>query len=475
VVPGVAGSSPVLRPILRSRFTELRMAQPPNLKSEEGRSYILNNSMKNELQRARGVRDLLPEEKIARNQLVEKLREIFELFGYNPIETPVIERYDLFASKFGIGEASDAMKETFKFSDQGKRDLVLRTEFTMPLARYIGMNSVSMPFKRYQIGKVFRDGPIKLGRYREFWQCDVDCIGIGNMSIDSELIELTQSVFEGFGLDVEIQINNRKILDIILDVSGIKEELRESLIITIDKLDKIGVAGVETELESKGIEKESINKVIKLISIEGSNDQIIAKLEESVGNCEGLDEIKQILDNLGSKGNVRFLPTLARGLAYYSGTVFEVFLKNTKEFGSSLAGGGRYDNMLAGLIGKSNDYPAIGISFGLDAIFDVMSAKKMINEQKTVVEAYVIAISEDEKPFAIKVASQLRELGVRTEVDYLGKKMKKNLEIVNKLNIPFAIIIGEDEAKSEKVAIKNMKTGEQTVCDVNKAKQIIKS
>src|SRR3989339_1598198 len=198
--------------------------------------------MQNEaLQRAKGVRDFGPAEKIARDKLVETLKTVFEAFGYNPIETPVLERYELFASKFGIGQESDAMRETFKLKDQGDRELVLRTEFTVPFSRFVGMNpQLRKPFKRYQMGTVFRDGPIKLGRYREFWQCDVDVVGGGNPAIDAEILQLAQKVFAKLGFEVEIRINNRKILNGILQYAGVSAEAELSAIIAIDKLDKIG-------------------------------------------------------------------------------------------------------------------------------------------------------------------------------------------------------------------------------------------
>jgi histidyl-tRNA synthetase len=434
-----------------------------------------NNMARNNLQRARGVKDLLPQEKIARNQLIEKLREVFELYGYNPIETPIIERYDLFASKFGIGEESDAMKETFKLKDQGKRDLVLRTEFTMPLARYIGMNDVKLPFKRYQIGKVFRDGPIKLGRYREFWQCDVDCIGVNNLTIDAELIELTQNVFEQFGLEIEIQINNRVLLNDILEKAAVKEEERDSFIITIDKLDKIGASGVKKELTDKGFSTKQIKEVLEIISIKGNNEELIIKIGKKIGESDGLKNVKRVLSLVKNVDNVRFLPTLARGLAYYTGTVYEVFLKDGKEFSSSLAGGGRYDEMLSGLIGDKKDYPAIGISFGLNAIYDAMEQKKMLGNKKTVVDAYVFAVSKEEQDYCVEVVRELRAQGIRVNSDFLGKNMKKNLEIVNNLEIPFAIIVGEEERKEGKLTIKNMKTGEQQKGTSKEVRKIIKN
>jgi len=432
--------------------------------------------MKNEkLQRAKGVRDFTPQEKIARNEFEKKLRSIFELYGYNPIETPVIERYDLFASKYGLGQESDAMKETFKFKDQGKRDLVLRTEFTMPLARFIAMNQdIRMPFKRYQIGKVFRDGPIKLGRYREFYQCDIDAVGITDNMIDAEIIECAQTVFNELELDVVIKLNNRKLLNAILENAKISKKDFESVIISLDKLDKLGAKGVKSELLEKKIESQKIDQVLKLISISGTNNEIIKKLGQTLGNNAGLEEIKQTLKNLSNQKNVQFNPSLARGLAYYTGNIFEVELKNKKQFSSSLAGGGRYDDMIAGLIGGNEIVPAIGISFGFDAIFDALNLKNKKNQKKTIAQVYVIAVTENERKTAFDLCAQLRKAGIKTDFDFCGRKVKRNFEYADKLEIPWVVIIGEEEVAKKIATLRNMKTGAQEVLDleqiVNKCK-----
>ena len=420
--------------------------------------------MQNEaLQRAKGVRDFGPAEKIARNEIVETLRSVFELYGYNPIETPVLERYELFASKFGIGQESDAMRETFKLTDQGNRQLVLRTEFTVPFARFVGMNpQLRFPFKRYQMGTVFRDGPIKLGRYREFWQCDVDVVGVSSPTIDAEIMLLANTVFQKLGLDIIIKINSRKVLNKILDFSGVPTEDQISTIISIDKLDKIGEDGVKKELLSKNIDENIADTVLSTIALVGNNIELLEKLENLIGKCEGIDELRTAISLADKFGNIVFTPSLARGLAYYTGNVFEVYLKDQSQISSSICAGGRFDGMIGGFIGDNAKYPAVGISFGLETIFDAL---KLINSDVTskrnVSNVYIIPIGESMVSEAMKLAQILRENNISTDVDFLGRKLNKNMEYADSYGIPWVIIVGEDEAKEEKFSIKNMTTGEQ--------------
>jgi len=417
---------------------------------------------KKDLQRAKGVRDFSPQDKLSRNKIVNILRSIFELYGYNPIETPILERYETFASKYGIGQESDAMKETFKLQDQGKRDLVLRTEFTVPFARFVGMNSqLKMPFKRYQMGSVFRDGPIKLGRYREFWQCDVDVVGVSKMTIDAELVDLTKTVFNKLDLDIEIQINNRILLNEILNKASIKEKDQESVIISIDKLEKIGADGVKQELVQKDISSDQVDAVLALINISGSNDDKIKLLEKELGDSEGLTKIKEVI-NLIDNENVNFIPSLARGLAYYTGTIFEVFLKDTSKLNSSLAGGGRYDDMIGGFLDRNEQVPAVGISFGLETIYDALQlAKSDIVKGVSTAQIYVSTIGKGLEKEALKIARKLRQNNIKTDVDLQGKNLRKNLDYADSYKIPWVLILGEDEIKQDKYTLKNMTSGDQ--------------
>jgi len=446
-------------------------------RSEVERSSTPFKYMKSEiLQKARGVRDYGPSEAIMRNKIIDILRSTFELFGYNPIETPIIERYELFASKYGIGEESDAMRETFKLKDQGDRKIVLRTEFTVPFARFVGMNQdIKLPFKRYQLGSVFRDGPIKLGRYREFWQCDVDSVGISSAKVDGELLQLANNVFKKLGIDVVIKINNRKILNAFMDYVGIEYNKQKSVIITLDKLDKLGEKVIKEELLAKDISRDKINKLIDLINISGDNSELIDKLQNIIGECDGLSEIKEAIDCVYDNENILFSPSLARGLAYYTGNVFEVFLTDNTLLSSSIAGGGRYDDMIGGLIGNNQNYPAVGLSFGLDTIFDAMKlSNKDILLKKNITDVYIIPLGTNFYSEIIKLTNTLRTNDINVDVDYLGRKLKKAMEYVNDYQIPFVLIIGEDEIKNKQFTIKNMFTGDQEMCPLEKVINIIK-
>jgi len=428
--------------------------------------------MKNEiLQKAKGTRDFGPEEKMNRDAVLDKIVRVFKLFGYDPIETPVLERYELFAFKAGLGESSDALKETFKLQDQGMRDLVLRTEFTVPLARFVASNpNLQMPFKRYQLGPVFRDGPIKLGRYREFYQCDVDIVGTEKMTADAEIIQIIQTVFAELDMDVEIVVNSRKIINDVLKKVGVAEDKWENVIISLDKVDKIGTDGVVEEMtKERDISEEQARELIVILSLskDFTNEQALQALKDKLGESDGLKEIAQVLDLVDDQ-NVRFLPSLARGLAYYTGTVFEVFLKG-REISSSLAGGGRYDNMIGAYSESKEQIPAVGVAFGPDVIFDALkklnsstslgTGSKCVQKQ-TSADVYVAVIGDVYKK-GMQVAQDLRKQGVNVLMDLQQQKLKKNLEIASKQGITWMIIIGEDEVAKGEAVLRNLEKGKQ--------------
>ncbi|MBD3361805.1 histidine--tRNA ligase [Candidatus Woesearchaeota archaeon] len=418
------------------------------------------------LERAKGTRDFPPEDKIIRNQVVEKLTRVFEKYGYSPFETPIIERFDVLAAKGGAGQESDVMKEVFKLTDQGGRKLGLRFELTLSFARYIGMNpNTKMPFKRYEIGPVFRDGPIKLGRYRQFWQCDVDVVGTKNKLADAELMLLALDCFKELGLDAYLQINNRKILKGLVEYAGIPAKKADTVMIIIDKLEKYGKTQVLKELEEKGITNEQATKLLGVMNIQGNNEAKIKSLKGMITNkigIEGLKEIEEMLTYLPNK-NIEFNPSLARGLGYYTGPIFEGFLRKSK-ITSSICGGGRYDQMISSLLGSKTEYPATGISFGLDVITDAMKlSKKEI--KKTVTQVYVIPIGVQKK--GLEIAQKLRTKGINADVDIIGRGISKNLNYANSLNIPYVIFAGENELKQKKVKLKNMQTGKEEMVGID--------
>ena len=406
------------------------------------------------LQLAKGTKDIPVEKKIIKNKVVNTLKRAFEVYGYSPLETPILERYETLSGKFAGG--SEILKETFKLKDQGKRLLGLRYDLTVPFSRYIAMNpGIKMPFKRYQIGQVFRDGPIKLGRYREFWQCDVDIVGVKQVSAESELLALTKDCFNRLGLNVIIKINNRKLLNGILNSLDIKKI--EDVILTIDKIEKIPLKDFKKELKTKCNDKQ-VKEIIKIFK-ENKIDSIKGKIDNEEGR-QGIREIKKLqmyLTILGVDAKIDI--SLARGLSYYTGTVFEVFLKDSK-INSSVAAGGRYDKMISQFMGK-DDYPAVGISFGLDVICDVIKQK----EKLTVADVYIIPIRNLDK--CLVIARKLRKSNIKTDIDLLEKGLSRNLEYANVKKIPYVLICGPDELKQDKVKLKDMTTGKEELININ--------
>ncbi len=414
------------------------------------------------LERAKGTRDFLPKEKIVRQEVVDTLKKVFERYGFSPLETPIIERYDICAAKFGAGEESDIMKEIFTLQDQGGRKLGLRYELTFPLARVIGMNpQLKMPFKRYQIGRVFRDGPIKLGRYREFWQCDVDIVGAASVMADAEVISIAAAGFNELGLDVVIEVNNRKLLNEIMAKTGIAEPKRENAIIIVDKLKKIGEQEVLKELVKEGISNEQASELMQVLSVQGENFEKLKQLKEFLGETEGVKETEELFKYLASfEVDFVFVPMLARGLAYYTGPVYEVFLKNS-EITSSVAGGGRWDDMIAKYLGRKEKIPATGISFGLEPITEELKKKE---QRETVTKVFVIPIGTVDD--CIKIVQELRSKGVNTEMDLLKRGISKNLNYANSLKIPYAVFVGEEELKAGKLKLRDMNSGKENMVSV---------
>jgi histidyl-tRNA synthetase len=424
-----------------------------------------------EVMNAKGVRDFLPVDAILRKEITEKLREVFEKYGFSPLETPAIERIEILSAKFAGG--SEILKEMFKVEDQGGRELALRYDLTVPLAKVVAMNpNLPKPFKRYQIQPVWRDGPIKLGRYREFMQCDVDIVGVKSMIADAEILAIAKEVFDALDIDVIIKVNSRKLMEGVLDFAGIKENKMEA-ILSIDKLNKIGIDGVKRELEEKGFEKTSIEKLMKVLQIKGSNKSVLENLEKMIKSEEGkqgIKELKELCDYCETMDvKITIDISLARGLEYYTGPVFEVYAKNSK-ITSSLAGGGRYDKMIGMFIGKG-EYPATGISFGLEPIFEVMKTKKE-SLRKTTTEVFVIPIAISKE--ALKITTMLRKEGVKAEIDLMDRNISANLSYANSLGIPFVLFIGKKELEQGKIKLRNMKTGEEKLLKPEEVKKEIK-
>jgi len=430
-----------------------------------------------ELIAPKGTRDFLPEKQIEKQRLIEKIKKVFELYGYSPIETPVFERMDVLSSKYAGGE--EILKETFSFEDQGKRKLGLKYDLTVPLARVIAMNpALRMPFKRYQIERVFRDGPITTARYREFYQCDADIVGSSSMQADAEIIKIAEQVFKELELEVEIRVNNRKLLNGLIEEIGVEKEKINSVLLAVDKLDKMEKKEVEKELKEKGIEEEKIKKIFELIEVKGKNQEVLEKLGKKVFSEEGkkgIEELKEILKYAESYkiNNLYITPNLVRGLSYYTGPIFEVLIKKGK-VKSSVGGGGRYDKMIGLIAGKEKEFPATGISFGLDRILDELEEKNECRK-KTVSQIFVVPINCSEK--AIELTEKIRSFGIKTEMDLMNRSISKNLDFSSKQKIPFVIVLGEKEIKAKEFSLKNMDSGKETkvqFSELEKLKELVK-
>ncbi len=425
------------------------------------------------LQLPKGTRDFLPEDKIVRDKIVALLKETFELYGYNPLETPALELYETLSSKYAGG--SEILKETYSLTDNANRKLGLRYDLTVPFARVIAMNpSLKKPFKRYQIDRVWRDGPIKLGRYREFWQCDVDVVGVKSMLADAELLSLASNFFEKLRLEVTIYVNNRKLMNSILNFAGIQKEKQEEAILSIDKLKKIGINEVRKELEQKGISDESIAKVLSIFEMNGTNAELIEKLNSIIEEKEGIKEIKELLEYAEEFGikNVKLDISLARGLAYYTGTVLEVFINNGT-ISSSLAAGGRFDRMIGLFLGSKEEIPAVGMSFGLDVLTDAIKLNKKEESKKTITEIYLAPIGTQKE--CIKILDNLRKNGIKGDMDLIGKGITKNLDYADKMGIKYVIIIGPNELKEAKIKLKNMNSGEEKLISLKELVKEVKN
>ncbi len=431
--------------------------------------------MPKEFKIAKGVKDWYGQDAILRNEIKDTLRRVFERYGYNPLETPMIERAE--TMKFKGGE--EIQKEIFTLKDQGRRELALRFDQTLPLARFVASNKdIKFPFKRYVIGEVFRDGPTQpeQGRYRIFTQCDVDILGVKDMIAEAELLALAQDCFKELGLgNIIIKINNRKLLDGVLDYAGIPTSKKIETIIILDKMDKIGIEGVKKEIKSL-LPKEKVDKLISAIKKGKNNNETYKKLTaiiSSKNGKQGLDEIKQLLDYSKSLGLnfVEFDPSLARGLDYYTGTTIEVYLKDKSVVKSAVLAGGRFDNMIGAFMGSKQEISAVGFSFGLERVAMILKdIKKNIKSSNT--ELYLIPINTAKE--CLKIAHSLRNQGLNIDMDLKEKRMGQAITYAASLGILYVGIIGEDELKEDSITIKNLKTREQKKIKIDEVCKYLK-
>lgn len=406
-----------------------------------------------ELRNVKGTTDYSPREQFIRNYISDTLKEVFEKYGYKPLQTPILCYYDLLALKYD--DDSEILNEVYKVTDQADRSLALRYDLTVPFAKYIAINqNTKLPFKRYEIGEVFRNGPVKLGRDREFIQCDVDCVGLEGQLIEAELVALYVEAYTKLGIDVIIKYNNRKFLSGIIIEAGIDEELVTSTITVIDKFEKLSKQELEKEFIKIGLNNTQIEKLYEYLNMS----------QEQFGNIEGKNEIlqqginelnilKQYIEKLGLLEYVKFVPSLARGQEYYTGTVFEAYTRDGS-ITSSIGGGGRYDKMITEFVDNGNIYPAVGISFGLNVIYEFLKNKKEFTEN-ALTDIFIIPMGTEIE--CLKIAESLRKAGYKVEVEMKNRKMKKSLEYANEENIPYVFILGEDELEKQCITVKDMK------------------
>ena len=425
-----------------------------------------------------GFMELLPQDQILFNKILEKIQKVYERYGFIPIDTPVIEKSEVLLAKGG-GETE---KQVYRFN-KGSSDLSLRFDLTVPLARYVAehMSDLTFPFRRYQIGKVYRGERNQKGRFREFYQCDIDIIGNGKLNIinDAEIPSIICSIFNEIGLkEFKIHINNRKIMNGVFEHFEVLNKV-EALRI-VDKIDKIGIEAVEVELEKIDISADNIKGIIEFINIKGTNDEILNSLKElEISNdsyIEGVEELSKVIHYMRCFGvsDKNFIIDLkiTRGLDYYTGTVFETMLDEYPQIGS-VCSGGRYDN-LAEYYTKEK-LPGVGISIGLTRLFYQLKEAGIIESKgvSTLTEVLVIPV-DDSLDYSINVASKLREKGIISEVYFEEGKIAKKLNYGNKLGISNVILIGNDEVKSGILTLKDMSAGNQYKLTVDEIIEKIK-
>lgn len=413
-----------------------------------------------------GFMELLPNEQILFNEMKEKIQKTYEKFGFLPLDTPVIESSDVLLAKAG-GETE---KQIYRFN-KGDSDLSLRFDLTVPLAKYVTENyaNLNFPFRRYQIGKVYRGERAQRGRFREFYQCDIDIIGENELSLlnDAELPSVIYTTFKELGFnDFTISINNRKILNGLFESLELKEKSVDILRI-IDKIDKIGKENVIKEISEIGVDNNKIDTIMKFISITGDIESTIKQVRDLNIDNElfntGVNELEEVAKNINlfgvPKENYKIDLTIARGLDYYTGTVYETFINQYRELGS-VCSGGRYDNLAEYYTDKK--LPGVGISIGLTRLFFQLTDKKIIEAgNKSISKVMIISMMEDFNK-SIEVATTLRNAGINAQIYTNNAKIKNQFKYASRLNIPYVIVIGEDEVKQNKVTIKDMTTGEQT-------------
>ena len=433
-----------------------------------------NRNMK--FQPPRGTKDFLAEEMVLREYILNNVKNIFEKYGFEPLDTPAFEKFELLATKSG----EDVIKQIFQFKDKGGRDLGLRFDLTVPMARVVASNpQLLKPYKRYAIGPAWRYEEPQSGRMRQFYQADIDICGSNSMGADVECIACAVDCFKSLGFkEFAVRINNRKILDGIMELVGVKKERNLDIFRIIDKMDKIGEDGVRKELEKAAFTEKQIEKLFGLISKKGNFIEMLnegKKILKGIKIAEdGIKELEEIYSFSKCYGISKFVAldfSLARGLDYYTGPIFEL-VEETEKLIGTLAAGGRYDNLIEQFGGRPT--PATGISLGIERMFQLMKERKILELEKTKVKVFVANVDERIKIKTIEIAQQLREKGINCQTDLMNRNLTKQLEYADNLGIPFVVIVGEKEIKKKKLKLKDMKKKTEKEMNIQNILRILK-
>lgn len=413
------------------------------------------------LRNLKGTEDFLFKDQVVRNKIIDTLKQNFEKYGYMPIETPILNYYDLLALKYEEGD--EILNEIYRLSDQGNRDIGLRYDLTVPFCKVVGMQKeLRLPFRRYEIGKVFRNGPVKLGRTREFYQCDVDVVGIDGRLIETEQIVMAIEIFKCLGIDINVLYNNRKFMNGLLIEAGISNPTF-GVIGILDKLDKVDRKTIYKMFNDEGIDNSIVDNIFNIFGKSLDEYNVLYKDSSNELLKNGLNELNDVTDSLKKLNyldNITFDSYLSRGLEIYTGIVFE-FRDKLKRLTGSLGAGGRYDKIITNFINDGNVYPAVGLSFGLEPIYVILK-----NEEKfSLVDYYIIPMNTEIE--CLELASKMRYKGKRVLIEMNNRKIKKSFDYANKENIPYVIVIGENEIKENKITIKNMNEGSQEMIDID--------
>lgn len=423
----------------------------------------------------KGFRDFLPETMLRRSYVLDSIKEVFHLYGFEPIDTPILELHETLFGKYG--EDAEQLIFTAQHGRSRRDPLAMRYDLTVPLARVVGQyeSQLNLPFKRYHIAPVFRGERPQRGRYREFWQCDADTVGVASMSADAEIVIMMQEILRRLGFpQFVIKINHRQLLVAIGEFSGVPDEQLPDLYRSVDKFDKIGADGVKRELIERGIDSEAVSRMMDLIQSKEPGGNSLELIAKTVGNdAEGLDDLRQLAQMLAEASiptehyDIDF--TMVRGLGYYTGPIFETVISEPNL--GSISGGGRYDNLIG--MFRRQSLPTTGTSFGIERIIDLMDELGLYPPQLggTLVSVLVTVFNEETRRASTKIAHQLREAGINTEV-YLGRrKLGRQIAYADKKGIPIVAIAGPDEINAGVVKLRRLRDGEEKTVDLNKLAQ----